>query len=560
MTLHSSDTLLVIALVAFVAVALSLLPWPRVRDLTVYLLIGVLAGGPLGMVADAAPSRTEMTAHLAALDRALVAKGWPALSPWWSETVASFITSGKRQLVLRVGRRGGKSSSLSRLAVAYALYGPFQVPPGDIGWVSFVSVSRDEAAQRLRTITAILDGIGVAHEPAGDGGILVSGRRVGFRVLTPTVAGVSGWTSILVIADEVAKWYSRDTGANPAAEVLASLRPTLATTRGPIILASSPLTRSDEHAKSYDKGSTAHQMVAFAPTWIANPSVSEAETHALEPDERIHAREYGAEPQDEIIDGFYAGLIDGCIDVGRTLPTCEPEPGTVVIAIDAATRVDEFALCVARAELRLGGAPVVYVEWIKGWQGKPGAPLNMGDTLGEIAREVCGTFGSPMVIGDQHHEDSIKPILAQHSVHFEGIPWSATSKLERFGVVRTLMTDRRLRLLDDSKTLAQLRSVGVRMLPSGIETIATRGHDDRAFALVLAVTEALKRPAPSPRPTAQRMSDERREQAALNSAFARIWPRTYGHLAGRGRGIDHDAEELATAVGLRDWLARRDDR
>jgi hypothetical protein len=75
-----------------------------------------------------------------------MAKGWPALSAWWMETLTRFVTSRRRQLVCRVGRRGGKSSTLCRFAVAFALaYDCRSIPPGDIGVVAFISVSRDEA-------------------------------------------------------------------------------------------------------------------------------------------------------------------------------------------------------------------------------------------------------------------------------------------------------------------------------------------------------------------------------------------------------------------------------
>lgn len=76
----------------------------------------------LVVAAAVAPSEHPLMRDLRALDRALVAKGWHALSPWWVDTFAGFLSSGCKQLVLRVGRRGGKSSSLARFAVVFVLY------------------------------------------------------------------------------------------------------------------------------------------------------------------------------------------------------------------------------------------------------------------------------------------------------------------------------------------------------------------------------------------------------------------------------------------------------
>jgi hypothetical protein len=241
----------------------------------------------------AASRAAEMIARYEALDRALVAKDFPATSPWWMAQVRRYFESGRRQIVLRVGRRGGKSTTLCRIGVVEALYGGHRVPPGDLGVVAVISLSRDEAAQRLRTVKAILDALGVAYKPI-DGGIELEGRSVGFKVYTASIAGVSGFTAICVICDEVAKWRDADTGANPAKKVLASVRPTVATMPlARIVLSSSPLGKLDAHAAAFDAGDDDFQIVAMAPTWVANPTITEADTHALERDEAKRQREPG---------------------------------------------------------------------------------------------------------------------------------------------------------------------------------------------------------------------------------------------------------------------------
>src|SRR5690348_2563921 len=93
---------------------------------------------------------SPIVVRLRALDEALSRHGFPRTSPWWMETLTRFYEGAHRQLVLRVGRRGGKSSTLCRVGVLEALYGQHRIPPGDVGVVAIVSVSRDEASQRLR--------------------------------------------------------------------------------------------------------------------------------------------------------------------------------------------------------------------------------------------------------------------------------------------------------------------------------------------------------------------------------------------------------------------------
>ena len=220
----------------------------------------------------------EILRRFEALDHLLQASGFPATSPWWHETIRRLYQSGRKQLVVRCGRRGGKSSTLCRLAVVEGVYGRHRIPPGDVGVVALISTTRDEAAQRIRTIKAILDALGVKYRPI-DGGVELLERPIAFKVYTATVSGVSGFTAVLLICDEVAKWKDHDTGANPATEVLASVRPTMATQpEARIVLSSSPFGQWDAHYDAFERGEDQFQVTAYAPSWEANPTLTEEGT------------------------------------------------------------------------------------------------------------------------------------------------------------------------------------------------------------------------------------------------------------------------------------------
>ena len=171
-----------------------------------------------------------MFARLLELDERLVARGWPALSPWWKEQLRRLYASGKRRLVIRAGRRGGKSSTLCRVAVCEALYGQHDIPPGDVGVFAFFSVSMREARERLRTISEILEALDVPFERSGDS-VRIAGRAVCIRVYPASVRTAVGFTCIGAAFDELARWRDEATGANPATEVLRSVRPAMATQR-----------------------------------------------------------------------------------------------------------------------------------------------------------------------------------------------------------------------------------------------------------------------------------------------------------------------------------------
>jgi hypothetical protein len=420
------------------------------------------------------------------LNRA-IAGSWPELSGWWKETLRRFVTSGRRQLVARVGRRGGKSSSLSRFAVAFALaFDAKQIPPGDVGVVAFISVSRDEAAQRLRMIRALLDALGVAWHPI-EGGVELDDRPVAFKVYTASIAGVSGFTSILIVCDEVAKWKDADSGANPATEVLASVRPTAATQPDArIVLASSPLGRDDAHAKSFDMGETDFQIVAYAPTWTANPNITEQETHDLEPDPRVWAREYQATPQDAKSAAFEASSV---LRAFETREQVGPPYERVCIIDASSTKNDDFAYGFVSWRL-VDGKRRMYWDAISGFQGgrkNADDPTRFDSIVAEIASHARG-YGVTRVFGDQRDSFALESAFRRHGLRFTELKWTNASKEEGTMFTRRLLADDLVCLPEHVKLKSQLLGFEERFTASGLLTFGARGsqHDDYASLLITA--------------------------------------------------------------------------
>ena len=368
-----------------------------------------------------------MFEHFETLDRALVAAGFPATSPWWKVIVRRFLVSGKRQLVARVGRRGGKSSTLCRLVVTLALFGEHAIPPGDVGVTAFISTTRDEAAQRLRTIEAILKALRLVHRPIENGLELV-GKPLAFKCFACSVASVSGFTGIAIVADEVSKWRDSDTGANPAKQVLAAVRPTMATQpNARSFLVSSPLATLDAHYDAFEQGETGFQCIAFAQTWVANPTLTEDDCRALEPDDATFRREYAAEPATELEESLLtAGEVDGCM---RTEPFALPfvTNGRYVACTDPATRSDAWTLVVACRE---PGSRIVRIAKAVEWQARKGSPLSPEAILRAIAGELA-PYGLNSVHSDQASADALTDIGRRVKLFVQTEAVTATMKLAR---------------------------------------------------------------------------------------------------------------------------------
>jgi hypothetical protein len=410
------------------------------------------------------------------LDAALVAAGWHATSAWWAAQVARFFGSARRRWIIRAGRRAGKSSTLCRLAVVVALWGGWSVPPGDIAVIPFVSVDRDEASARLRTISEILRALDIEFNERTDE-IELRDRRLVFRVVTCSVRGTVGFTSVAVFGDEMARWESRDAAANPAREVMASLRPTMATQPTAFeVCSSSPWGTDDYHAELFEQGDTDHQVVSFAPTWVANPTISEARTHELEPDERIWSREYAAEPGEALtvaLDSADLAACFGCTPAGAL--------GGGFVAIDASSlRNDAFTYIGGQStddgELVVGEA--------NGWESDQLREVSMHDIVRDISL-AAGRWGTSGVFGDQREEASLRALFSEHEISLTSYAWSESSKDEAVMALRRLMRERKLFLPLHQKLRSELATMKARLMPSGRVRYETNGLDYASALITL---------------------------------------------------------------------------
>jgi hypothetical protein len=451
--------------------------------------------------------------RLIALDRLLVKSGFPPLSPWWLDTFREFLSSEKRQLVLRCGRRAGKSSSLCRLAVILALYGEHKIPPGDTGVFAFVSANTTEARARLRTIEKILDAMKVSFSKTKDE-IVLTKQPIAFRIFAATVSGVVGFTSVGIIGDELSRWRDESSGVNPAAEVLASIRPTMATQPSArIILSSSPLSTSDAHYTAFELGDTEFQQVAGAPSWFANPTLTEEATHALEPDARVWRREYLAVPQNAELSAFDSNAVERAFTPREIHP--DADCGRPVLVIDPSSgRKDAFTYGVARWVLgpnpyqlnndgtprlnHLGeptiriGVPTIepFLQFVEVGALAEGTfwDSTSSDTILDKLRTIASRHSVTHVYSDQREEFLLRAAIERRGLHFTSIAWTNESKTLAVEGLRRWLAEKRLALPIHDKLKRELHSFEERVTPNGSFTFAARGksHDDYVAVLLTA--------------------------------------------------------------------------
>jgi len=142
------------------------------------------------------------------------------------------------------GRRGGKTRAMAVLAAYLAACVDHRgsLAPGERGVIPLLAASVQQAASAF----AFIEGIFAVAPNLKD---LVDGATsdtlslttgVDIQVRPASFRTIRGITAIAAIADEIAFCRSDD-GANPDKEILKALRPSLATTGGPLIAISLPM-------------------------------------------------------------------------------------------------------------------------------------------------------------------------------------------------------------------------------------------------------------------------------------------------------------------------------
>lgn len=418
------------------------------------------------------------------IDRRLVAAGWKPISPWWWIVIyAAAALPLIRNIVLRGGRRGRKSTTLCVVAVSEILNDEKHIlPPGDIAYFAIISASLPQAKDRIQTCGRVLSVLEVPHKQTAEQ-IVLADRNAGIRVFAATLKGVVSFTALGVLCDEVARWQDPDTGANPATEVLSSLRPTMMTMKSAQMwLVSSPWSTLDVHHKMFKDGNTKAQRVFHGSTWEMNPDVSEAETHALEPDFASWQREYAAVPMASDEAKFFPASFIDMATAYTTIPFGESK---IVAGADFAFRRNSSALVTLR-ECKGNVTLTASEERIPGEK-----HLVPSETITDLAG-IARMNGAESIACDLHYIETVRETIEDLDMGLMEFPTSNEEISKAYVRTRILLSERRLDLsLANPRLIEQLKDTTARPTASGGLTITNKikgdSHGDLVSALVCAV-------------------------------------------------------------------------
>jgi hypothetical protein len=380
-----------------------------------------------------------------------------------------------------IGRRGGKSRAAATLAVYLATMVDYAgvLAVGERPVVLCLAQNAVQARIVLGYASGIIRSVPMLSDlvrfEGAEAVTLTSG--VVLEVRPASFRGLRGVTCLACICDEAAFWYSDDgSSVNPDSEILGAVRPGLATTRGPLIVISSPYARRGEVFETwrdhYGAKGDPRILVARAASRDLNPSLPQSVVdRATERDPASAASEYLANFRTDI-EGFVAReAAEACVEPG----VFERPPANFVYEAftdPSGGSADGFSIAISHRE---GNRAVL--DCVR--ERLP--PFSPEAVVNEFAL-LLKSYRCSLVTGDRYAGEFPRELFQKMGITYRP---SERSKSELYVEFLPLINSRRVDLLDDRKAIAQLVGLERRTARSGKDSIdhAPGGHDDRINAI-----------------------------------------------------------------------------
>jgi hypothetical protein len=384
------------------------------------------------------------------------------------------------ELAAVVGRRGGKSRAIATTA-AY-IGGLCEHPalvPGETGIVLCIAPDQRQATITLDYCTAAFQASPILRQLVASrtsdaltltNGISIEVRAASFRRLR-------GPTYVAVIADEAAFWMS-DESTNPDSEILAACRPGLATTRGLLVIISSPYAKRGElwslYSRHFGPNGDPLVLVAQGSSRTFNPTLSQGVVdRAYERDPISAAAEYG---------GAFRSDIEALIVNREAVEQCiatsvferPPQLGMhhYVAFCDPSGGSQDSMTC-AVAHVESNGVVIDALREVK-------PPFSPEIVVSEFCA-LLKSYNVYSISGDRYAGEWPREQFRKFNVIYEPCD---KSKSELYVELLPLLNSKRVDLLDHPRLINQLLGLERRTARSGRDSIdhPPGQHDDVANA------------------------------------------------------------------------------
>jgi hypothetical protein len=306
---------------------------------------------------------------------------------------------------------------------------------------------------------------------------LILNNNVTVEVLAASYRNVRGLSLACAVVDEASFLFSEASNSrNSDVELTNALRPALLTTRGALILSSTPYAREGEVYSSFEKyfgKQDAEVLVARAGSRDTNPTLSESViARALERDPVAARAEFLGEFRSDVSGFISRDLLMQAVDQGVTERPPLPQIRYVAFC-DAASGIassgdgDRFALAIGHLE-----GDVVVIDCCERWM----PPFNASEITGRVAA-IAKVYRCAEVISDGFSSGYLRAELLRHGV---GHRISEFDKSKLYLATLPALTSKRVRLLDLKFLIDEFASLERRTGNAGHDRIDARGHEDAA--------------------------------------------------------------------------------
>jgi hypothetical protein len=381
------------------------------------------------------------------------------------------------ELVGVVGRRGGKSRAISVLATYIAaLCSHPALVPGEVGVVLCVAADMEQASIVFSYIEAAFQQSPVLRQ-------LIASRtarslrltnNIEIEVRSADFRRLRGPTYVAVVCDEVAFWMTGENSANPDDEIVAAIRPGLATTRGPLFVISSPYARRgvlwDLYRQHFGPYGDPLILVAQGSSRTFNPTLPQSVVdRAVERDPASAAAEYGAQFRTDVESFVRVETVYACIAPHIYERSPQADVTYYAFVDPSGGSVDSMALCVGHLD---AGRQAVIIDVLR----EVTPPFSPEAVCEDFARTLH-RYHITTLNGDRYAGVWPVEAFSRFGVNYEQ---SAKPKSDLYRDLLPLINSKRVELLDHVKLINQLCSLERRTARGGRDSIdhPPGGHDD----------------------------------------------------------------------------------
>ena len=391
------------------------------------------------------------------------------------------------------GRRGGKSRIMSLCAASLAGFVDWRehLAPGEVATCHVLASNRKQARVVFRYIRSLfVDHPTLSRLVARElDDALELTNKVVIEVQTANYRVVRGYSICAVIADELAFWLSDEDAANPAAEIIDSLRPAMATMPNSLLMvATSPYARKgpvwDAWRRHYAKDGDPI-LVWQAPTATMNPTIDKRVIdEAYERDPANAEAEFGAIFRSDIAAFVDREVVEAAVTLGcYEIP---PMPGTIYSAFvdPSGGSLDSFGLAIAHRTDE-GHGVLDCIREIR-------PPFNPTSAVSELA-QCLKSYGIDRIVGDRYGGSWPSEAFREHGIDYEP---SERPKSDLYREALPLLNSRRVELLDHPRMIGQLCALERRTARGGRDSIDHPPglHDDLANVCAGAIVRVAGQP------------------------------------------------------------------